>query len=123
MRVPARQSRTTRIDWLQSERVAERAVAAVARGRNRYRDYDADRMMIVIAPRYSGRRRKSGGGPPLLQLYTSTAVLPASAMHATGVASSDPAPAAESVAANMLIPAAASAAIASSRLSHTSNPA
>eukprot|EP00965_Chrysotila_dentata_P149830 4947673-Pleurochrysis_carterae.AAC.1 len=43
-------------------------------------------------------------------------------MHATGVASSTPAIAAESVATKMLIPAAASAAVASSPMSQATPP-
>eukprot|EP00965_Chrysotila_dentata_P096097 3174651-Pleurochrysis_carterae.AAC.1 len=69
------------------------------------RDYDADRMIAITTTinREMAQKREWSSAPAA----TSSAVLPASVMHATGAALSTPATAAESVATNMLIPAAA----------------
>eukprot|EP00965_Chrysotila_dentata_P257134 6212779-Pleurochrysis_carterae.AAC.1 len=74
-------------------------------------DYDADRMIAVTTTfkREMAQKREWPSAPAA----TSTAVLPASVMHAIGFASSTPATAADSVATNTLIPAAASATVAS----------
>eukprot|EP00965_Chrysotila_dentata_P124062 4100391-Pleurochrysis_carterae.AAC.1 len=53
---------------------------------------------------------------------TSTAILPATVMHAAGIAPSTPATTAESVEANTLIPAAASAIVANSSMFQATPP-
>eukprot|EP00965_Chrysotila_dentata_P175594 5796830-Pleurochrysis_carterae.AAC.1 len=84
------------------------------------RDHDADRKIAIATTIQRETAQECGWSSA--PAATSTAVLPASVMHTIGVASSTPATAAESVATNMLIPAAASAAVASSSISQATPP-
>eukprot|EP00965_Chrysotila_dentata_P141124 4664533-Pleurochrysis_carterae.AAC.1 len=84
------------------------------------RDYDANRMIAIATTIHREMAQERGWSSA--PAATTTAFLPASVMLATGVATSAPATAAKSVATNLLIPAAASAAVTSSPMSQATPP-